>query len=133
MAQGENQHIETGTIDLSSVTSGRYISSSPIDVYLTAPNGLFNLFTTITGDPGVTGSGVSVIWDGSYASSGTTWVIPMDTSFIRDSGTSVNGYWSNGSDSATFFPDIFPFIRLKARHNGATTSTAKVEWALITN
>ncbi len=129
----KGMHIETGTLDLSSVSGTRYISSSSIPVYALARDGLFNLFTTITGDPGKTGSGVSVIWDGSYAESGATWVIPTGTPFVRSSGTCVSGPWSNGSDSATFTPDLFPFIRIKARHNGSsTTSTAKVEWALIT-
>ena len=126
--------IITGEIDLSGVSANYYKSSDPINVHEYSKEGNFNLWSIISGDPGATSSGVSIIWDGNFQNtSGTTyWVIPTGTAFIRSSGTSVNGPKSNGIDAATFSPDIFPFLRIKARHNGsATTSTAKVNWALV--
>jgi len=126
--------IITGEIDLSGVSANYYKSSDPINIDHYSVEGNFNLWSQISGDPGATGSGVSIIWDGNFHNtSGTTyWVIPSGTAFIRESGTSINGPKSNSIDANTFSPDIFPWMRIKARHNGsATTSTAKVNFALI--
>ena len=132
--------IEHGVINLTGVATGTYVSGTTIDVSRNSENGYFNLWSLITGDTGGPGSasGVSIIWEGNWITDGTSgstyWITPTNTSFIRTSGTSVNGPKSNGMDSATFSPDIFPFIRIKARHGGSgTTSTAKVNYALITD
>lgn len=123
-----------GVIDLTGVTRYSYTNSSIIDVSNFSSQGNFNLWSCITGDLGKSNSGVSIIWDGNFsAHSGTTyWIIPTGTSFIRSNSTATGGPNSNGVDSASFSPSIFPFIRIKARHNGsATTCTAKVNYALI--
>ena len=124
--------IINGELSLSGVSAGRWINSDPIDATF-AKDGLFNLWSTINGDPGKTGSGVSIIWGGSFQRSATTYyVTPTGTVFIRESGTSKNGPKSIGVDSATFTPDLFPFIKLRVRHGGsATTSTAKVVYSLV--
>jgi len=124
-----------GEIDLTGVTATRYISSDPIDVNSFSSEGNFNLWTRIYGDTGRSGGGVSITWEGNWiTTSGTSyWVTPTGTSFIRTSGTSVSGPKSNGIDSATFTPDIFPWLRIIAAPNNgsATTSTAIVNWTLI--
>ena len=127
-----------GVIDLTAIGTNTYVSGTTINVTRNSENGNFNLWTLVTGDTGSTGSGVSVIWEGNWITDGTSgstyWIVPTNTSFIRNSGTSVNGPKSNGMDSATFTPDIFPYIRIKARHGGSnTTSTAKLNYALITD
>jgi len=125
-------YIIKGQINLSGVTPGRWISTDPIDTS-GLKVGYFNLWSCITADPGKTGSGVSVTWSGSFQRSATTYyVTPTGTVFIRESGTSKDGPKSNGVDAATFTPDLFPWIKLKARHNGsATTSTAVVTYSLL--
>ena len=125
--------IKQGVLNFSGVSAGRYINSDPIDVSNDSLNGVFNLWSCVTGDPGKTGSGVSIAWSGCFKKSGTTYyVTPDGTPFIRDSGSSVNGPKSNGVDASTFTPDLFPFIKLKGKHDGSdTTSTVQVNYVLM--
>jgi hypothetical protein len=123
--------VVTGHFDLSSVTMAR---SSEIDVSRNADWGDFNLWSHVHGDFGVTGASVYLTWEGCYTRSGSTYVTPTGTNKIRTSGTSVTGPDGNGTDSATFAPDIFPFIRITAVHDSsASTRTAGVTYALMFN
>jgi len=129
-----SKSVVRGTIDLTGIAAGTYVYSDPINVNDFSEEGNFNLWSLVSGNPGATGSGVSIVWDGNFHSeSGSTyWVTPTSTSFIRESGTSINGPNGNGIDANSFSPSIFPWLRLKARHDGsATTSTAMVNYTLI--
>ena len=125
--------VETGIISLSGVSAGRFVSSDPIDLTRLPRFEKFSLWSCITGDPGATGSGVSITWMGCFKRSGTTYYTPTSgVTYIRNSGTSVNGPRSNGVALVSFTLDASPFIKIKARHGGsATTSTAYAAWALM--
>jgi len=121
----------TGTFGLSTVAAGTYINSAFIDIISAAKQGYFSLWSKVRGDFGQTGSGVSIIWDGCYVSTGVSYVTPTGTSFIRQSGTSKTGPNSNGIDIGSLSPRPLPFIRIKARHSSASaTNAAFVDWAL---
>lgn len=118
----------------SSIVSGTSIYKSRIiDVTRESENGNFNLWSTVRGDLGSQGTSVYITWEGCY-DSGSTYVTPTGTNKIRVSGTSISGPDENGTDSATFTPDIFPFLRIVVAHNSrSTTNEARVDFALITD
>jgi len=123
--------IVTGYLDLSSATTAW---STPIDVSRNADNGDFCLWSHIQGDFGKTGGSCYVEWTGSYVRSGATYIKPTGANKVRIAGTSVTGPDSNGTDAATFAPDLFPFLRLRAiRTAAAATCTAGVTYALMHN
>jgi len=105
-----------------------------IDLTRESDHGNFNLWSTVRGDLGSTGTSVYITWKGCYLESGATYVTPTGTNKIRTSGTSKSGPDQNGTDAATFTPDIFPFMKIVVAHNSrSSTNAAKVDWALITD
>jgi hypothetical protein len=124
--------VKTGTLDLTDEGANTYINSDPIYLVDIAKEGFFTLWTKVSGDFGSTDSGVSVIWDGCYQESGASYVIPTGTAFLLNSGTSKTGPLSNGVDAVDASINLFPWIRIKARHNtSASTNSASLAWALI--
>ena len=136
-------NIQTGTFNFdssrssvslpTSVVGGTSIYKSKfIDLTRDSDHGNFNLWSTVRGDLGATGVSVCITWEGCYLESGATYVTPTGTNKIRISGTSKSGPDQNGTDSATFTPDIFPFMKIIVSHNSkSTTNAAKVDYALI--
>ena len=134
--------IREGTLDLSTgiattVSGASKVSSTTIYDVSRRRNQAYDNFTLwsrIRGVLGGTGASVRITWEGCYTRSGVTYLTPTDTTHIRRAGTTVSGPEGDGCDAASFAPDMFPFMKIKAIHDtAATTNAAFVDYALITD
>ena len=125
---------------LSNVTGaalGSGVSSAPIDLSLDRPSDYIGVWLSIEGDLGRTGGSVGVVAKGCYQKSGTTFTSDTTGQYLIKSGTSVSGFFGNGSKTKYFaFP--FPWMRLEAfaskagvtNHGSGTTNSCVCRYAV---
>ena len=130
--------LETGI--LSGVTGsalGSGVSTTPIDLSMGREYAQLGIWLSIEGDTGRTGGSVAVIAKGSYSKSGVTYTSETTGQYLVKSGTSVTGFFSDGS-YLRHLTWPFPWLKLEGfaskagvtNHGSSVTNSCVIRWCV---